>query len=89
MTVSAVLGAIAVGLVAGALGHLAAPAREAIPRWLAAILGVTAALLATVLAALSGIDVRGIGLAGVIAQAGCASLTVILITTGTGYRSSR
>ncbi|MEV1142121.1 GlsB/YeaQ/YmgE family stress response membrane protein [Micromonospora sp. NPDC049799] len=81
------LGAIVVGLVAGALGHLAVPARDAIPRWLAPVLGVTAALLATVVAVLSGVDVRGLGLPGFIAQAGCASLTVILAATGAGRRS--
>ncbi|MGN9768345.1 GlsB/YeaQ/YmgE family stress response membrane protein [Micromonospora sp. SD12] len=81
MTSGALVSAIVVGLVAGALGRLAVPAREAIPRWLALVLGVTAALLATVLAVLGGVDARSTGLPGVIGQAGCASLTVILVAT--------
>ncbi|MEV4664859.1 GlsB/YeaQ/YmgE family stress response membrane protein [Micromonospora echinofusca] len=81
MTAGALVSAIVVGLVAGALGRLAVPAREAMPRRLALLLGVTAALLATVLAVLGGVDARSIGLPGVISQAGCAGLTVILVAT--------
>lgn len=86
MTVSALVSAIVVGLVAGTLGRLVVPARDAIPLWLALVLGVTAALLATILAVLVGVDARGIGLLGVVGQAGCAGLTVILVTIGAGRR---
>ncbi|MEU4770899.1 GlsB/YeaQ/YmgE family stress response membrane protein [Micromonospora sp. NPDC023644] len=86
MTVSALVSAIVVSLVAGALGRPAVPARDAIPRWLALVLGVTTALLATILAVLVGVDARNIGLLGVVGQAGCAGLAVILVAIGAGRR---
>ncbi|SCL14275.1 hypothetical protein GA0070616_0394 [Micromonospora nigra] len=88
MTVSVLVSAIVVGLFTGALGRLAVPACDAIPRWLAMVLGVTAAMLVTILAVLSGIDARSLGLPGVLAQAGCATLTVILVATAADRRQS-
>ena len=50
MTVAGIISALAVGLIIGALGHLALPGRQQVPIWLTILIGVGAALLGTVIA---------------------------------------
>ena len=53
MTISGIISAIIIGLIIGALGRLVVPGRQSIPIWLTIIIGIVAAFVGTLLAAVS------------------------------------
>ncbi|WP_320064319.1 GlsB/YeaQ/YmgE family stress response membrane protein [Micromonospora sp. RTGN7] len=56
MEVTGIFTAIIIGLIVGALGRLVVPGKQTIPIWLTLLIGVVAAFLGTLVAALLGVD---------------------------------
>ncbi|MFF5072805.1 GlsB/YeaQ/YmgE family stress response membrane protein [Micromonospora olivasterospora] len=87
MTGVALVSALAVGLVVGALGGLMVPAPVA-PRWLTLVAGVAAALLGAVLVRLAGVDGARLRLLDLLAPAGLAGVGVALVAATAGRADS-
>ena len=77
MTISSLITALAVGTVLGLGGRWLVPAGHAIPFWVPLAVAVSAAMLATVMVRLVGIDASGVTAVEVVVQ-------VIFALTGVG-----
>jgi uncharacterized membrane protein YeaQ/YmgE (transglycosylase-associated protein family) len=87
VTVWAIITALIVGLIVGALGRLIVPGRQNMPMWLHMLIGVGAALLGTVIARAAGIatETAGIDWAELLVQIVVAAIAVALVA-GLGSR---
>lgn len=80
MTVSGIISAIIIGLIIGALGRLVVPGRQSIPIWLTIIIGIVAAFVGTLLAAVIGVaNTSGIDWIELIFQVVLAAAGVYLV----------
>ncbi|MEV0618717.1 GlsB/YeaQ/YmgE family stress response membrane protein [Nonomuraea sp. NPDC050404] len=79
MEITGIISGLFIGIVIGALGRLVIPGRQRIPIWLTIVIGVVAALVGTVFAALLGVaDTSGIDWIELAIQVGLAALGVSL-----------
>ena len=53
---SAIISAIIVGLIVGALGRLVVPGKQSIPIWLTIVIGIAAALVGSAIAGALGVE---------------------------------
>jgi uncharacterized membrane protein YeaQ/YmgE (transglycosylase-associated protein family) len=80
MTISGIISAIVIGLIIGALGRLVVPGRQAIPIWLTIVIGIVAAFVGTLLAAVFGVaNTPGIDWIELIFQVVLAAIGVSLV----------
>ena len=80
MTISGIISAIIIGLIIGALGRLVVPGRQSIPIWLTTIIGIVAAFVGTLLAAVIGVaNTSGIDWIELIFQVVLAAAGVYLV----------
>ncbi len=87
MTVTAIVFAIIVGLIIGALGRLVLPGRQDIPIWLTIVIGIIAALIGTAIAGALGVrHTNGIDWIQLFIQIALAAVGVALVS---GYWSQR
>ncbi len=86
--ISAIISAIIVGLVIGALGRLVVPGRQNISIWVTMAIGVVAALIGTFIAnALNVGNTDGIDWIKLIIQVALAAVGVSLVAGGARSRS--
>lgn len=78
MTVAGLVTALVVGVAVGLLGGLVRPRRREAPLWLTVAIGIVAALVGTITAALAGVDTGVLHPLVLTAQAGFAGLCVAL-----------
>jgi uncharacterized membrane protein YeaQ/YmgE (transglycosylase-associated protein family) len=80
MTISGIISAIVIGLIIGALGRLVLPGRQAISIWLTILIGIVAAFVGTLLAAVFGVaNTPGIDWIELIFQVILAAIGVSLV----------
>jgi uncharacterized membrane protein YeaQ/YmgE (transglycosylase-associated protein family) len=80
MTISGIISAIIIGLIIGALGRLVVPGRQSIPIWLTIVIGIVAAFVGTLLAAVIGVaNTSGIDWIELIFQVVLAAAGVYLV----------
>jgi uncharacterized membrane protein YeaQ/YmgE (transglycosylase-associated protein family) len=88
MEISGIFTAIIVGLIIGALGRLVLPGKQKIGFWLTLLIGIVAALIGTLLAALLGVDdTRGVDWIELILQVALAAGGVYLASGALSGRS--
>ena len=88
--ISAIISAIIVGAIIGALGRLVVPGRQNISIWLTIVIGIVAALIGTFIANAIGVgDTKGIDWIKLIIQVVLAAIGVALVTGGARSRSLR
>jgi len=76
----AIISAIIVGLIIGALGRLVVPGRQDIPLWLTVVIGIVAALIGTFIANAIGVgDTKGLDWIELIIQVILAAIGVALV----------
>ena len=86
MSITAIVMALIVGLIIGALGRLVVPGKQNIPIWLTMVIGVVAALLGTVIARAVGVaDTKGVDWIELLFQVVLAAIGVALVA-GIGSR---
>ncbi len=86
--ISAIISAIIVGLVVGALGRLVVPGRQNISIWVTMAIGIVAALIGTFIAnALNVGNTDGIDWIKLIIQVALAAVGVSLVAGGARSRS--
>ncbi|SNY25661.1 GlsB/YeaQ/YmgE family stress response membrane protein [Paractinoplanes atraurantiacus] len=85
MTVSSLVTALAVGAALGLGGRWIGPARRGTPFWVPLAVAVGAAMLATVVARLAGIDTVGVTVVEVVLQVVFAAIGVAFVAA-TGDR---
>jgi uncharacterized membrane protein YeaQ/YmgE (transglycosylase-associated protein family) len=86
--ISAIISAIIVGLVIGALGRLVVPGRQNISIWVTMAIGIVAALIGTFIAnALNVGNTDGIDWIKLIIQVALAAVGVSLVAGGARSRS--
>jgi uncharacterized membrane protein YeaQ/YmgE (transglycosylase-associated protein family) len=88
--VLAIITALIVGLIIGALGRLVIPGKQDIPIWLTMLIGVVAALIGTAIArALNVADTKGIDWIELLIQVALAAVGVSLVVgmRGRGRRT--
>jgi len=87
MEISGIISAIVVGLVIGALGRLVVPGKQDIPIWLTLLIGIVAAFVGSLVAAVFGVaDTRGVDWIELILQVGIAAGGVALVAGSRGRR---
>ncbi|WP_127506240.1 GlsB/YeaQ/YmgE family stress response membrane protein [Actinoplanes solisilvae] len=79
MTLSSLVTALAVGVVLGLAGRSLVPAGRVVPFWVPVAVSVGAAVLATVVARLAGVDTAGVTAVEVVLQVIFASVGVALV----------
>jgi uncharacterized membrane protein YeaQ/YmgE (transglycosylase-associated protein family) len=88
--ISAIISAIIVGLIIGALGRLVVPGRQNISIWVTMAIGIVAALIGTFIANALGVgNTRGIDWIEVVIQVALAAVGVALVAGGARSRSLR
>jgi uncharacterized membrane protein YeaQ/YmgE (transglycosylase-associated protein family) len=88
--IGAIISAIIVGAIIGALGRLVVPGRQNISIWLTIVIGIVAALIGTFIANAIGVgDTKGIDWIKLIIQVVLAAIGVALVTGGARSRSLR
>jgi uncharacterized membrane protein YeaQ/YmgE (transglycosylase-associated protein family) len=86
VTVAAIIWAIVIGAVIGALGRLVVPGRQNMPIWLTILVGIVAAFIGTAIAKALGVaNTSGFDWIEHAIQVGLAALGVLLVT-GIGGR---
>jgi uncharacterized membrane protein YeaQ/YmgE (transglycosylase-associated protein family) len=81
--ISGIFSAIVVGLIIGALGRLVVPGRQNIPIWLTLVIGIVAALVGTLVAAVFGVaNTRGFDWLETIFQVALAAVGVSFASGG-------
>jgi len=86
VTVAAIIWAIIIGAIVGALGRLVVPGRQSMSIWLTILVGIVAAFLGTLIAAALGVaNTGGFDWIEHAIQVGLAALGVLLVT-GIGGR---
>lgn len=89
MTIQTFFGALAIGLVIGALGRLVVPGRQNLPIWLTILVGIVAALLGSLIVGTLR-DTSGIDWVEVLVQVALAAVgvgTVSALRNDRGRRS--
>lgn len=87
MTVAAIISAILVGLIIGALGRLVVPGRQHIPIWLTIVVGIVAAFIGTAIARALGVaDTNGFDWIEFFIQIALAALGVLAVSGMGGRR---
>lgn len=90
MEISGIISAIVVGLIIGALGRLVVPGKQDIPIWLTLLIGIVAAFVGSLVAAVFGVaDTRGVDWIELILQVGIAAGGVALVAGSRGRRRTR
>ncbi|MDY7087201.1 MAG: GlsB/YeaQ/YmgE family stress response membrane protein [Actinomycetota bacterium] len=79
MTVSSLVTAVAVGVVLGIGGRWMVPAGRSVPFWLPLCVGVGAAVFATVIARIVGVDASRVSAIEVLMQVAFAVCGVVLV----------
>jgi uncharacterized membrane protein YeaQ/YmgE (transglycosylase-associated protein family) len=80
MHIDGIFSAIIVGLIIGALGRLVVPGKQKIAIWLTLVIGIVAALVGTVIAAVLGVaDTRGVDWIELLIQIVLAAVGVALV----------
>jgi uncharacterized membrane protein YeaQ/YmgE (transglycosylase-associated protein family) len=87
MTINSFLGAIAIGLVIGALGRLVVPGRQRIPIWMTIAVGIVAALAGTGIVG-SMRDTDGVDWVELVVQVALAAAGVVIVVAIRGSRRS-
>ena len=88
MQITGIITAIIIGLIIGALGRLVVPGRQHIPLWLTLLIGIVAAFLGTLLAAVLGVDkTSGIDWIELILQVAVAAVGVTVAASLLGRRT--
>jgi len=88
--ISGIISAIVVGLIIGALGRLVVPGKQDIPIWLTLLIGIVAAFVGSLVAAVFGVaDTRGVDWIELILQVGIAAGGVALVAGSRGRRRTR
>lgn len=88
--ISAIISAIIVGAIIGALGRLVVPGRQNISIWLTIAIGIVAALIGTFIANAIGVgNTSGIDWIKLLIQVVLAAIGVALVTGGARSRSLR
>ncbi len=86
--ISAIISAIIVGLIVGALGRLVVPGRQNISIWVTIAIGIVAALIGTFIANALGVgNTNGIDWIKLIIQVALAAAGVALVAGGARSRS--
>jgi len=86
VTVAAIIWAIVIGAVVGALGRLVVPGRQNMPIWLTILVGIVAAFIGTAIARAMGVsNTSGFDWIEHAIQVGLAALGVLLVA-GIGSR---
>jgi uncharacterized membrane protein YeaQ/YmgE (transglycosylase-associated protein family) len=82
MTLASLIAALTVGALVGVCGRALARSGSGTPLWLAVAVGVGAAMLATIIARLAGVDSTGASPIEVTAQAlaACAAIAAVRLT---------
>jgi uncharacterized membrane protein YeaQ/YmgE (transglycosylase-associated protein family) len=88
--IAAIISAIIVGAIIGALGRLVVPGRQNISIWLTIVIGIVAALIGTFIANAIGVgNTSGIDWIKLLIQVVLAAIGVALVTGGARSRSLR
>jgi uncharacterized membrane protein YeaQ/YmgE (transglycosylase-associated protein family) len=88
--IGAIISAIIVGAIIGALGRLVVPGRQNISIWLTIVIGIVAALIGTFIANAIGVgNTDGIDWIKLLIQVVLAAIGVALVTGGARSRSLR
>ena len=86
--ISAIISAIIVGAIIGALGRLVVPGRQNISIWVTIAIGIVAALIGTFIANALGVgDTKGIDWIKLIIQVALAAVGVALVAGGARSRN--
>ncbi len=86
--ISAIISAIIVGAIIGALGRLVVPGKQNISIWVTIAIGIVAALIGTFIAQALGVgNTRGIDWIKLIIQVALAAVGVALVAGGARSRS--
>jgi len=88
MSISGLVSAVVVGVVAGALGRRVVPGPHSVPLWVALTVGVVAALIGSTAARLAGVTAQGFGFLEFLLQIGVAGVGVVLVVVTTGRATS-
>ncbi len=88
--ISAIISAIIVGLIVGALGRLVVPGKQNISIWVTMAIGIVAALIGTFIANALGVgNTNGIDWIKLVIQVALAAVGVALVAGGARSRSLR
>jgi uncharacterized membrane protein YeaQ/YmgE (transglycosylase-associated protein family) len=79
MTLSSLIAALGVGATIGVCGRTLVPGGSRTPLWLAVAVGVGAAMLATIVARLAGVDGTGVSPIEVTAQSAAAGAAIAVV----------
>ena len=86
--ISAIISAIVVGVIIGALGRLVVPGKQNISIWVTIAIGIVAALIGTFIANALGVgNTRGIDWIKLIIQIALAAVGVALVAGGARSRT--
>ncbi len=85
--ISAIISAIIVGLIIGALGRLVVPGKQDIPIWLTIVIGIVAALVGSAIAGALGVkETNGVDWIRWIIEIALAAAGVYLVAGAYGRR---
>lgn len=86
MDIDSVLAAVTAGLIVGVVGRHVIPGRRQFPLWLAAVVGVAAALVGALIARAADIGSRGLTFFELVVITGFAALGVVTALAVVGWR---
>jgi uncharacterized membrane protein YeaQ/YmgE (transglycosylase-associated protein family) len=87
--VGAILSAIIIGLIVGALGRLVVPGKQDLPIWLTIVIGIVAALIGSAIAGALGVEkTNGIDWIRWAIEIGLAAVGVYLVSGAYGRRGA-
>ena len=85
--IAAIISAIIVGLIVGALGRLVVPGKQDIPIWLTIVIGIVAALIGSAIAGALGVEkTNGVDWIRWIIEVALAAAGVYLVAGSYGRR---
>jgi uncharacterized membrane protein YeaQ/YmgE (transglycosylase-associated protein family) len=89
MEITGIITALIIGLIIGALGRLVVPGKQSIPIWLTMLIGIVAAFLGSLVAALFGVaETAGIDWIELALQIALAAGGVAIAAGAYGKRST-
>jgi uncharacterized membrane protein YeaQ/YmgE (transglycosylase-associated protein family) len=87
--VGAIISAIIIGLIVGALGRLVVPGKQDLPIWLTIVIGIVAALIGSAIAGALGVEkTNGIDWIRWAIEIGLAAVGVYLVSGAYGRRGA-
>ena len=87
--VGAIISAIIVGLIVGALGRLVVPGKQDLPIWLTIVIGIVAALIGSAIAGALGVEkTNGVDWIRWAIEIGLAAVGVYLVSGAYGRRGA-